>query len=65
MTNTLNTDVPLEVQCHRMVAKKENYHFTAPADKEINSKMLQPATSVNIFTNLYKLLILANSKLHF
>ena len=37
MTNSTSTDVTLEgAWCNRVVAKQEDSHSTAPADKQIN-----------------------------
>ena len=37
MTNSASTDVPFGgAWCNRVVAKQEDSHSTAPADKQIN-----------------------------
>ena len=37
MTNSTSPDVTFEgAWCNRLVAKQEDFHSTAPADKEIN-----------------------------
>ena len=44
MTNSTGTDVTfVGVWCNRVVAKQEDSHSTAPADKQINAKRyIQP-----------------------
>ena len=37
MTNSTSTDVTFGgARCNRVVAKQEDSHYTAPADKQIN-----------------------------
>ena len=45
MTNSTSTDVPFAgAWCKEVIAKQEDSHSTAPADNQINGKMLQPTT---------------------
>ena len=49
MTNSTSTDVIFtDAWCDRMVAKHQNCHSPAPADKQINEHMVHPTSPLRV-----------------
>ena len=57
MANSTNTDVTFGgALCNGVAAKQEDFHYTAPSDKQI--KMLQPTTPFRDLINFRSLTVL-------